>query len=474
MFELITEKSIPADLVKETLLKYLNTLVSNQKITTKVLRLAIPVEMDDLLPWLHHQPFDQKIYWYDARANLEVAGVGEADIITSSEIDTYSDVIQRVRKYSGDKCSKCRYFGGFSFYKETPSNDEWQSFGAYYFILPKFEIIKSIEGTFFNCTVIQPDEYSLIQLAREIEKIDFSDKKIPHVKPVIADIMYTPDRDGWYTMIRTALQNMRDTEYDKIVLARKLGMKFRSKINPISVLSKLKKNNHQTVSFCIQPQKDNIFIGATPELLYRRDERKIISEAVAGTRPRGKNAKEDELFSRELLESEKELREHLYVSRSLQRNLADLCNELTSSSEVSILKLAQVQHLFVPFNGVLKSSISDGDILEAIHPTPAVGGYPEKSILPIIRQMEPFNRGWYAAPVGWTAADSATFAVAIRSALFNSGKMHLYSGAGIVEGSSPEKEWEELDNKVSHYYKFLGVDEKPAKKHQQLLELSAN
>jgi menaquinone-specific isochorismate synthase len=129
--------------------------------------------------------------------------------------------------------------------------------------------------------------------------------------------------------------------------------------------------------------------------------------------------------------------------------------------------------LYVPFNGSLNPEVTDGDILESIHPTPAVGGYPDKNVLPILHETEPFNRGWYAAPIGWTAADSATFAVAIRSALIIKNKLYLYSGAGIVDGSSPEKEWEELENKIYHFKKVLGVDGKSLEEYQQLLGLSA-
>ena len=182
---------------------------------------------------------------------------------------------------------------------------------------------------------------------------------------------------------------------------------------------------------------------------------------------------ENDALANELLTSEKELREHDFVARSLKRNLRRLCTELSSSDKVTVLKLSQLQHLYVPFRGTLQAHVTDGEILESLHPTPAVGGFPEKSVLPILKDVEPFNRGWYAAPVGWTGADSATFAVAIRSALILKNKIYLYSGAGIVDGSSHEKEWDELENKIALYKKLLGVDGKQTKQHQQLLGISA-
>jgi menaquinone-specific isochorismate synthase len=334
-------------------------------------------------------------------------------------------------------------------------------------------MIRDADGDLFICNLIHPNDNSLIRLARDLEKVVFKEAELKSSLPGISEVTYWPGHDRWQDMINSALQDINGGEFDKIVLARKIEIDLLSKPDPFSILAVLRNSNHQTVSFCFQPEPDAIFIGATPELLYRRDGRQIKSEALAGTRPRGNNPDEDAKLAKDLISDEKELREHFFVTRSLERNLGRLCPQLESNGRVSVLKLAQIQHLYVPFKGSLNPDVTDGDILESIHPTPAVGGYPDKSVLPILHEIEPFNRGWYAAPIGWTASDSATFAVAIRSALVIKNKLFLYSGAGIVEGSSPEKEWEELENKIYHFKKVLGVDGKSLEEYQQLLGLSA-
>lgn len=473
MLEKINSSPIHLSNVKETLLRHLNQRLARKENYPPLLILSIPLVPADLLAWLRNQPADQKFYWYDKKADLEVAAVGAADIVSGPELSDYTQVVQRILKYTSDQDSKCRYYGGFSFYKNTPVQKEWEAFGAFRFILPRFEIIRNGEGDFFICTILHPDDEEIIQLARELEKISFYDDSFLSEEPMIDKICTLPDKKQWQSMINATLRQIGNDEYDKIVLARRLELEMLSKTDPFSIISDLRRTNHHTVSFCIQPQKDITFIGVTPEILYRREGRQILSEAVAGTRPRGRNNAENEVLANELLTSEKELREHNFVAKSLRRNLNRLCSDLTSSDKVSVLKLSQLQHLYQSFKGTLETGVTDGEILEALHPTPAVGGFPEKSILPILKQAEPFNRGWYAAPIGWTGADSATFAVAIRSALVLKNKIYLYSGAGIVEGSSPEKEWEELDNKITHYKKLLGVDGKSTKKHQQLLGLSA-
>jgi menaquinone-specific isochorismate synthase len=472
MFKLITERTIAIKDIKKTVLEYLNSILGKKE-SYEAIRLGLRIESIDLLAWLKGQSFDKKIYWNDKKVNLEVAGIGAADHLSGSDLSDYASVIQRIHKYSSDKCSKCRYYGGFSFYKEEAAKDEWEPFGAYNFVLPQFEMIRDAEDDLFICNIIHPDDDSMIRLARDLEKISFCESAFRSDLPGISEVTYWPGHERWLEIINTALKDINGGEFDKIVLARKIEIDLLSKPDPFSILDVLRNSNHQTVSFCFQPGQDATFIGATPELLYRRDGRQIKSEALAGTRPRGKDPDEDEMLARDLMTDEKELREHFFVTRSLERNLGRLCPQLESNGRVSVLKLAQIQHLYVPFNGSLNPNVTDGDILESIHPTPAVGGYPDKSVLPILHEIEPFNRGWYAAPIGWTAADSATFAVAIRSALIIKNKMYLYSGAGIVEGSSPEKEWEELENKIYHFKKVLGVDGKSLEEYQQLLGLPA-
>jgi len=471
MFELITKNTIAIKDIKKTILEYLNSFVGHKTKYGEAIRLAVPVEKIDLLAWLKSQSHDKKIYWNDRKENLEVAGIGSADEVSDINISDYASVIQQIHKYSSDKCSKCRYYGGFSFYKEESREDEWKSFGAYNFVLPQFEMIQDAGSDLFICNIIHPDEASIIELARDLERISFKEADLNEDLPGISNVTYWPGYEKWRDMINSALKDINDGEFDKIVLARKIEIDLLSRPDPFSILAVLRKSNHQTVSFCFQPDPETTFLGATPELLYRRDGRQISSDALAGTRPRGNNPDEDERLARDLITDEKELREHFFVTRSLERNLGRLCPQLESNGRVSVLKLSQIQHLYVPFRGSLNPDVTDGDILESIHPTPAVGGYPDKSVLPILHETEPFNRGWYAAPIGWTAADSATFAVAIRSALIIKNKMYLYSGAGIVDGSSPEREWEELENKIYHFKKVLGVDGKSLEEYQQLLGL---
>ena len=210
-----------------------------------------------------------------------------------------------------------------------------------------------------------------------------------------------------------------------------------------------------TYLFCFQPKPGVAFIGISPERLYKRQDRYIRTEAVAGTCLATGDEHEDAARAAELLSSEKDLREHRHVVDAIGNELTTRCHAVHVQPEVSVMRLARYQHLCTAIEGILDHFHTDAELLRALHPTPAVGGVPRDAALDWIARTEPFDRGWYAGPVGWVGSDSAEFAVAIRSALVTGNTVHVYTGAGIVDGSTPESEWAELESKLAPYASVL-------------------
>ena len=171
----------------------------------------------------------------------------------------------------------------------------------------------------------------------------------------------------------------------------------------------------------------------------------------------GESDEDDRRLGEKLLASGKETREHGYVAASTRRVLAELCRTLSGGEQRALVKLARVQHMIARFEGELDDGIGDRDILSALHPTPAVGGVPTDLARQRIAELEQFDRGWYAGPVGWVGCDSAEFAVGIRSALLHGSQLRLFSGAGIVDGSHPDREWDEIENKIGNFLKIFPV-----------------
>ena len=177
---------------------------------------------------------------------------------------------------------------------------------------------------------------------------------------------------------------------------------------------------------------------------------------MRGTRPRGTTSGEDQRLAYELLTSDKDQLEHDIVRKSIRQKLHKFVERLDVDSHASVLRLANKQHLCSQVKGVLKRDVGEVDLLQRLHPTPAVGGYPTENALPEIARLEPFDRGWYAAPIGWIGLDDAEFVVGIRSGLVDGKTLSLYSGAGIVKGSDPEQEWLEVDNKIRGFEQLFG------------------
>jgi menaquinone-specific isochorismate synthase len=143
------------------------------------------------------------------------------------------------------------------------------------------------------------------------------------------------------------------------------------------------------------------------------------------------------------------------VSDTVQSSLKPLCYSVDVLENETLLKLHHVQHLYTHFHCLLKENVRDGEIIAALHPTPAVGGFPREQSMLKIAEMEPFDRGWYAGPVGWISRDAAEFVVAIRSALAKEKTLSLFTGSGIVRGSKPETEWEENENKILDFSRLF-------------------
>ncbi|NKB22898.1 MAG: isochorismate synthase [Kiritimatiellae bacterium] len=417
-------------------------------------RLVIPIPSVDPLDWLNQQKSDVKSYWSSRDKQFEMAAVGMADCITAKTFHEFPHFSQRLKDILSVSSKGVRYYGGYRF-SNSASTEMWEPFGSYYFYLPRFELIHKRGKRYLACNVFLKDSTTVDQVLAELEEITFSSNSSESV-PLIPTLREDdPGKEQWHTNIYRALASFDVGEMEKIVLARKSTFSFDHHLNPLTLLQKLQAGTPQCFHFCFQPQKGTAFVGASPERLYRRTGQSIESEAVAGTRPRGQTRSIDTRLAQELLDSDKELREHCFVRDSIRDLLEPLCESLNLDADVSLIRLARGQHLFTGFHGSLKAHVTDQDLLHELHPTPAVGGCPTEKAIQKITEWENFDRGWYAAPIGWIGRDSAEFAVAIRSGLINGDQLSLFSGAGIVQGSTPEREWSEIENKIGDFIKLL-------------------
>ncbi|MGH8019431.1 MAG: isochorismate synthase, partial [Opitutaceae bacterium] len=242
-------------------------------------------------------------------------------------------------------------------------------------------------------------------------------------------------RGGFEQSVETALDMIKRGAFHKIVLARAFDAVSLEAFHPLALLNTLRGRFPDCYAFSFGNGKGQSFIGASPERLVRMRRREVLTEALAGSAPRGRTASEDAAFGAGLLKSEKDLREHALVVDSLIRRLVSLGLAPEVSARPRLRQVSNVQHLLSPITATAPNGLHILDTVGVLHPTPAVGGTPREAACSHIRSLEPFARGLYAGPLGWAdAAGGGEFLVGIRSALVDGARARLFAGAGIVEG----------------------------------------
>ena len=441
---------------RELMTEKIRQLTQQIHLPRGIVRLEIRINPLDCLDWLNAQENEVKIFWSSRDDDLEIAGIGAAHNLTGNNIEQCDKVFQQISKNLISSASRARYFGGFSFHSRILSK-EWTDFKNCRFVLPRFEFIQADGKTMLACNVLLNGSAAKIQqtVLKEFNEINFLIKSSTLKIPLAKSRQDVPNHERWIEIIKTILEAFKKSEYKKVVLARKTIFDFMEPVDPAVFLSLLKKVTPDCFHFLFQPSADTAFIGASPERLYKRQGRFIESEAVAGTRPRGKTPAEDKKLQVDLTTSKKEELEHLLVVDAVQAALAQLCPEVQVDGLKSLMKFKWGQHLVTQFEGRLKGSITDMDLLKGLHPTPAVAGCPTDWALKKIQELEGFDRGWYAGPIGYIGHDQTEFAVAIRSGLIFGEQLSLFAGAGIVLGSSPQDEWEEIEQKINVFTQIL-------------------
>ena len=429
------------------------------RVTPRVARIELPVGRVEPLAWLRDQRFGPKSYWSGREDDVEVAATGIADLHEGSGFESPADLKKRLAPLLSSGDPRLRYYGGLRFDAGKETDPRWKAFGTYRFVLPRFELISRHGEATLACNLILPrDADRREEILEEIEELSLFPELFDDDLPEPISRTDAPDFNGWQRNVDQALSDFEKGCLEKAVLARRTTLEFEDDLEAILLARKLKDSTPDCFHFYFEPEKGTVFVGASPERLFRREGNVVLSEAVAGTRPRGASELDDRDLREELLNSEKDRSEHEYVRVSIRESLAPLCDVLDVEERASEMKLTRRRHMVSGVRGTLRDGVSDAEILDALHPTPAVGGYPREEALEEIRSLEPFDRGWYAGPVGWIGADSAEFAVGIRSGLVSGREISLFSGAGIVAGSTAEGEWAEIEQKIGDFTRILGLE----------------
>lgn len=423
-----------------------------------IVRCEITLNTCDVFDWLDAQPDDTKLLWSTRDGEALYAGIGIADILneetTATVHDAFADMRERLTF-----CTVAHYYGGIRFDMQQQPDAIWERYGHFCFILPRLEVcIVNGVATLAVNGILRPDNNSATEteaMIRAIDRMRLPERSEKPLPPSFLSRSNSPDREGWEHNINAALDSFAQGETTKIVLARRATLTFDTALRPLDIVRRLYNPVSRAFVFCFQHDATHAFLGATPERLYRRAGTTLSTEAVAGTRKRGATEPEDAAIGEELLHSDKDQHEHGIVRKYIADILEQYGTITFADERAKLMTLPRLHHLYSRYEARLADTVSEADVLTALHPTPAVGGLPADRAVQAIAALEPFDRGWYAGPVGRIGHDDAEFAVAIRSGVVDDVYLHLYSGAGIVAGSNAREEWEEIENKLGNFLTFI-------------------
>ncbi len=345
-------------------------------------------------------------------------------------------------------------FGGFAFDTLSPRTQLWSEFPDGLLILPHFLISYNADHVTLTINSIIQATDSIELNAQKIEE-DLSKlqtaihgrSNTPRENPTTHFSIYERrPASEWTSMVENVVEKIRQGTFEKVVLARDIQLVLddpSETFDITSTLQRLRENYPGAYVFAIQ-RGESFFIGATPERLVLAQDGQIHTMALAGSVRRGETEVEDTQLGAELLQSEKNMNEHVIVVAMVQEALKNHCTNVQVSITPQLLKLKNLQHLQTPITGDLIPGRCILDVMSDLHPTPAVGGFPRNAALEEIRNTEKLDRGWYAGPLGWIGASGhGEFAVALRSGLVDGTKATLFAGCGIVSSSEPQIEYAE-------------------------------
>jgi len=344
--------------------------------------------------------------------------------------------------------------GGFAFAPDGGSSPHWLPFPAASLVVPEVSLARRGAQTWLTVTALAaPDDTEddlvdrvQVRLA-ELRNID----ELPLLDPSPAgrvSVSSALPPEHYEEAVAQAVQRIRRGEFQKIVLAREVRVHAPQPHDAAAVLGILREAFPACYVYCVG-RGTSAFIGASPELLVRREGSRASTVALAGSTRRSADPAVDDHLGERLLQSEKDRREQAIVTRRIERALRPHALWVTAASEPRVIRVANIQHLATPIRAQLAKPLGAVDLAAILHPTPAVGGEPFAAAVPMIPALEGLDRGWYAGPVGWTdAAEDGEFCVGLRCALLEGAIAHCYAGDGIVEDSEPSAELAETEIKL--------------------------
>ena len=440
---------------------------SERKVDECVLSMAVPVEGVDPLASLpviaeNHQ---YRFLW-DLSPDLCISAAGCCQYLELSgskrfeNAQRFSDGIfsQLIETTNSPDYSSPRILFAFSFFDQAKSNqnyiDEKFSLQA---VLPRWHLTAKNGVTWLRLNSVSQNLTDVREAAERLwairEKILKRSSKFDLGSQEFS--LLEKSSNEWQSQYRETLAKgielVNSGDLDKLVLAARQIFHIREPLNPLSMLARLRDQQTNSCRFLWQKNKDDSFFGASPERLISLNQNFLAIDALAGTAKRNDNGKD-------LLSSAKDLREHSFVVHSILEQLLKKGIKASHQKQPQLINQGHLIHLHTLIEAYVENYLPL-DLVQILHPTPAVAGLPLNKSMSWLRALESFDRQTYAAPIGWIDKfQNSEFRVAIRYGHIIGNQLELFAGAGLVKGSTVEGELQDVALKLDVLIDQLNLD----------------
>ncbi|MEG1712206.1 MAG: isochorismate synthase MenF [Citrobacter sp.] len=393
----------------------------------------------DALGWLASQPVWPQFYWQQRNGDEEAAVLGAVATFSSLAVAQ-----QFLHQY--DHHPELRIWGLNAFEPQRGN-----------LLLPRLEWRRCA-----GVATLRLHLYSDVSLLEDAAHARAFLSALANVKPLpalrlnLTGEQHWPDKAGWTHLIELATQTIAGEALDKVVLARATDLQFSQSVNAAAVMASSRRLNLNCYHFFMAFSAECAFLGSSPERLYRRRDTALRTEALAGTVANHPDDHRAWQLGEWLMKDDKNQRENMLVVEDICQRLQN-CTQTLDVLPPQVLRLRKVQHL----RRCIWTELNQPDdtlCLMQLQPTAAVAGIPRELARAFIQHNEPFEREWYAGSAGYISLQQSEFCVSLRSAKISGNVVRLYAGAGIVRGSDPEQEWQEIDNKAAGLRTLLQME----------------
>ena len=418
-----------------------------------VLSLALPLPGRDPMALLNHLGEGERFrFLWDSAPGLCLAASGRTNSLELSgprrfELAQRFSAVSLSRLAAPQACpplARPRVLLAFAFF-DSPLQ-EGEGMAGVQAVLPRWQLSRQgrhcwlrLQRSLGGDVSARAVAEELWETARQLERLSTDPEPSPNAAIGIAE------RSLWQGDYRAALEQalalVNDHSLQKLVLAVRQTLLLDGALDPLLLLNHLRRSQPGSCRFLWQQSGREALLGASPERLLTVRQGQLRSDALAGTAPWLAPAAD-------LLLSEKDRHEHALVVETIQAVLRRSGLRPRRPRQPRLARHGPLVHLHTPITAALNGQ-QPLRLAEALHPTPAVAGLPRREAMAWLRSLEPFERGHYAAPIGWIdSAGDTDLRVAIRSGVLRGRRLELTAGAGLVRGSQPERELREVELKL--------------------------